>query len=256
MRWTTDTTYNVDMDISIATAAARLGTSVHRVTRAIERLGIPTSPATTERGRPPRVLDEHGFTRLLDDLGATPLVDGYTREEMFVLAALNLDSCGFRSVREVAMASVISPTTATHVLPRLIDRGLVVTASQKELLNGRVVTVTAYHANREHPEWEALSGRIEATRLPIGKPTPPAKIVPRRFWHLFWNASPQRLPLSEHADFVASRMLLSDDSRAREWAATNLPASSIARAATVRHATDEDREWLLGLAESAAPRRI
>jgi hypothetical protein len=107
-----------------------------------------------------------------------------------------------------------------------------------------------YEANREGRAWQSALGEIRATQPPAPAQSPTPKVVPRRFWHLFWNATPSKLPISENADFIASRMLLSQDPKAVAWAALNLPGSSIKRTAGLRHVSGHDRQWLLHLADS------
>lgn len=234
------------MEITISEAASTLDTSVPRVTRAMKRLGlVPTQGLRNDRQV--QILDSSQVAVLEDELGFAPNVEGYTREDMFVLAAINLSPYGFRSVHAVSSAASISATTAAKVVTRLTESGLIVVSPQQELLNRKVVTVSTLHANRHHKEWRRLSEQIAMVRLPTEMPAS-AKIVPRRFWHLFWNADPLRLPIAEHTDFIATRMLLSDDPQAIAWAAINLPPSSIDRAAHMRSTPEEDRHWLRSLA--------
>lgn len=234
------------MEMTISEVAEVLETSVPRVTRAMKRLGIvPTQGLRNDRRV--QVLESSKVAVLEDELGIAPSVEGYTREDLFVLATINLSPYGFRSVHAVSCAAAISATTAAKVVARLTQKGLIIVSPQRELLNRKVVTVSTLHANRHHKEWRRLSGQIAMVRLPKQSSTSP-KIVPRRFWHLFWNADPLQLPLAEHADFIATRMLLSDEPQAIAWAATNLPPTSIERTANMRSTPEEDRQWLRSLA--------
>ena len=238
------------MDITIAEVAERLGTSIPRVRRAIERLGIATTSKPNGEGRPPRTLNQRGFERLRDELGSVPINRSRSREDLKVLAAFNLNSFGFRSRRAVAASAAVSPTTASAIVDRLIDEGLVVAVPGLVRNAGRVVNGITLEANRHDKKWREILSDVRLTFLPVPPTTAEAKIVPRRFWHLFWNASPAQLPMGEHADFIASRMLLSKDPLAVSWAATHLPVSSIERAASLREVGDRDREWLRGLARA------
>ena len=184
---------------------------------------------------------------LENELGFTPNIEGYTREDIFILAALNLSPYGFRSVHAVSRAAAISATTATKVVARLMQKGLIIVSPQQELLNRKVVTVSVLYANRHHKEWRRLSEQIDMVKLPTATPIAP-KIIPRRFWHLFWNADPLKLPIAKHTDFIATRMLLSNEPQAIAWAATNLPPTSIDRTADLRSTPPEDRQWLRSLA--------
>lgn len=223
-----------------------LNTSVPRVTRAMKRLGIVGTQGLRDHRRV-QVFELFMVKAIEAELGFAPNVEGYTREDMFVLAAMNLSPYGFRSVHAVSRAAAISATTAAKVVTRLTQRGLIIRSPQRELLNRKVVTLSVLNANRHHKEWRRLSEQIAMVKLPTAIPTTP-KIVPRQFWHLFWNADPLKLPIAEHADFIATRMLLSDEPKAIAWAATNLPPVSISRAADMRSTPQADRQWLRNLA--------
>src|SRR5579863_5496244 len=99
---------------SLAQAADALGTSLPRVQRAIRDLGI----VTTIEGRGRR-LTMAQLTALRRRLGYAPRIAGLTREETFVLAALNLRPLGVRSVRAVARAASVSPTAAGRAVAHL-----------------------------------------------------------------------------------------------------------------------------------------
>lgn len=235
------------MEVTIAEAAEKLQTTVPRVTRALARARI--EPAIRlHNNRSIRVLSPEQVRALESELGIAPDVEGYSREDMFVLAAFNLSPYGFRSLYAASLAAVISATTAEKVVTRLIERGLIARVPQKELLNRKVIAVDTFQINRRSDEWRRLSEYIASTQLPASRRVASAKIIPRRFWHLFWNANPLQLPISEYANYIATRMLLSDEPQAVAWAATNLPPSSISYTATMRNASEEDRKWLNNLA--------
>ncbi len=238
------------MEMTISEVADALETSVPRVTRAMKGLGLVPAQGV-RHGRQVQVLESSEVAVLENELGFAPYVDGYTREDMFVLAAINLSPYGFRSVYAVSRAAAISATTADKSVTKLAENGLILTTPQRELLNRKVVVVSVLRANRHHEEWWRLSEAIAAVRLPVRAPNP-GKIVPRRFWHLFWNAEPLQLPIAHYADFIATRMLLSNEPQAIAWAAINLPPSSIDRASHMRSTPEEDRLWLRGLALAMA----
>ena len=245
--------YNADMDITISKAAEDLGTTVHRVTRAVERLGIEMLHHVVkqpQRGRPARTISRLDLERLRHELGSTPRECGRSREEMFVLAAFNLSPFGFRSMRAVASASTVSPTTAVLIVERLIDEELVTRRRVNEVLSGRVVQINIVEANRLSSGWREVMDQIRVTSLPTPSTPREPKRAPRRFWHLFWNSNPAAMPVSEYADFLTSRLILSKDAAAVAWAAVCMPPSSIAKAATLRHVTEHDRRWLLSVADT------
>jgi hypothetical protein len=238
------------MDITIAEAAEKLGTTIPRIRRAIKRLGVSTTSTPHGEGRPPRNINDAEFRRLRDELGAAPINSPLSREELKVLAAFNMNPFGFRSRRAVAATAGMSPTTASATVDRLINEGLVLTVPAMLRNGGRVVQGVVLEANRNDEKWSAILGDVLATYLPMPRMTAKPKIVPRRFWHLFWNALPAQLPIIGHADFIASRMLLSKDPSAVSWATLHLPVSSIEKTATLRGVNDRDRKWLFGLAEA------
>jgi hypothetical protein len=241
------------MDVTVSQAAEKLGTTVQRVTRAVERLGIERVPQVVEqpqRGRPARAIHHLDLERLRLELGSTPSESDLTREELFVLAAFNLSPFGFRSIRAAASAANVSPTTAALIVERLIDKELIRRLRVNEVLSGRVVQRDVVEANRLSSKWWDLIYEIRATSLPSFSTPPEPKRAPRRFWHLFWNSSPAAMPVSEYADFLTSRLILSRDATAVAWAAICMPPSSIAKAARLRHVTEHDRHWLLSVADN------
>src|SRR5580658_572823 len=178
------------MDITISEAAEELGTTVPRVTRALGKLRITRTRAGRRgRGRRGQVVDERQLARLREHLGATPSGAPFSREEMFVLAALNVSPFGLRSARAVASAAGVSTTTASKVLPKLVANGLVTKSSRKAIDSGRVIQEIVYEANRTGAGWRLVNDQIQATHLPASTRRTEPKVVPRRFWHLFWNAT-------------------------------------------------------------------
>lgn len=243
--------YNDGMDITIAATADTLGTTVHRVSRAINRLGIRlTEPKSLGHGRPARVIDEQDIERLRAKLGVTPRTSEHSREEMFVLAALAADTRGFESVRSLARAAGVSPTTAATAARRLEMQGLIIRRRGLARMSGRVVEANLLEANRDDPGWQRLEPLIAATLPPVAATGPEPTIVPRRFWHLFWNVSPATLRVDMNADFIAARLLLSNDQRAVAWAVANLPATAIEKTSTLRGLSEHTKEWLQGLGRS------
>ncbi len=169
---------------------------------------------------------------------------------MRVLAAFMMNPFGFQSRRAVAATAGISPTTASAIVDRLITEDLIAEVDGRRRTSGRVATGPKLAINETDERWGGLLGDVLITHLPVPRVMPEATIVPRRFWHLFWNVQPSRLPIDEHADFIASRMLLSRDPFAVSWAATHLPPSSIEKTALLRQVGRSDRNWLRGIARA------
>src|SRR5215207_2212203 len=102
--------------ISASEAARRLGTSLPRVQRAIERLGLEV-----DRGRGGRVLlSESQLEGLRSELGVVPSIDGLSRVETQVLATIARAPRGLATVRAVARRAGVSPTSATAALRSLV----------------------------------------------------------------------------------------------------------------------------------------
>ena len=239
------------MDTTLATLAKELGTTPHRVTRAVDRLGIRlVGPVGQGRGRPAKVLHERDVERLRDELGVAPISKEFSREDLFVLAALDRATNGFASMRELSHSAGISPTGASAAVERLEAKGLLSRRPGLTRMNGRVVDAILITIAREGAVWQRTRPLVSVTRPPIPGPGPTPKIVPRRFWHLFWNANPATLSLADHPDYIAARLLLSGDPRAEEWVSAHLPASAIAKASTLRGLRDDERTRLRNLART------
>jgi len=238
------------MDITIPQAAERLGTSIPRVRRAIARLGIRTTTTPSGDGRPPRMIDGKGFRLIRDELGSVPIRRSRSREELFVLGAFNINPFGFRSRRDVANATGMSPTTTSVIVDRLLKEGIIKATRQQFRNSGTVIEGIVLDINRETDAWSGIVDEVLSTHLPRPRVNTKSVVVPRRFWHLFWNASPAKLRISEHADYVASRMLLSKDPLAVSWAVTHLPAASIEQVSSLRQASSNEMKWLKEIARA------
>lgn len=215
--------------------AGELGVSIPTVRRAVDRLGL--RPATTPGGH--LRLDDSDVEALRAHLGAVPTVDGLTRTQVLVLAAVSRAPLGLRSERAVARAAGVSPTAAGRALDVLAARGLV-RHEERTLAEGRAVTGSVWRLDIG-PAWLAIADRVGATILPTPDPVPAPRGVPRRFWHLFWNADPAALDLERDGEAVAVRMLLGDDLEALAWACAHLSPDALRRAAANRGADAQVR---------------
>src|SRR5271155_1965870 len=125
----------MDSMMSAAALARELGTSVPRVVRAIERLGLDVRQ---DNGR--MALGEADVMRLREELGdSIPHVPGLMPTEVKVLAALARAPLGLTSARTVAERAGVSPTTASRAIESLREQGLV-TVAQRTLPAGRART--------------------------------------------------------------------------------------------------------------------
>jgi MarR family protein len=232
--------------ISASEAARRLDTSLPRIQRAIERLGLEV-----DRGRGGRVqLSESQLERLRADLGVVPSIDGLSRVETQVLASLARAPRGLATVRAVARRAGVSPTAATGALRSLVDRGLV-RREREWVAAGRAREVELVRANVTAPGWAALALRLASVRLPAARPARRPSRLPARLRHLFWNADPSRLDLRAHGGYVAERLLSSHDLDGLGWGAHALTARDWEQAAQNRGLSAEERALARNLARSA-----
>lgn len=220
--------------------ASLLDTSVPRVRRAMGRLGL--EPSAGRRGR---LLNQGQVEVLRRHLGHVLPVSGLSRESVLVLAALNRRPLGVRSARAIARSAGTSATVAARAIKVLTGRGLVERA-ERVLAEGAATKATVYSLNRRSPEWPGIAAAVRRTELPAGKTASgrEAKRVPSRLRHHFWNATPETLRLPENADFVAARLLRTNDPEALSWACAHLPSTSIEKVASLRGLSKRDRGWL------------
>lgn len=232
--------------ISASEAARRLGTSLPRVQRAMDGLGLDV-----DRRRGGRVLlSESQLERLRSELGVVPSIDGLSRVETQVLAALARAPRGLATMRAVARRAGVSPTAAGGAVRSLADRGLV-RREREWVAAGRAREVELVRANFGAPDWASLAPRLAAVRLPAGgEPRRPSRL-PARLRHLFWNADPSRLDLRAHGGYVAERLLSSHDLDGLAWGARALTAPDWNQAARNRGLSAQDRALARNLARSA-----
>lgn len=223
--------------LGIGAVARRLGVSVPTVRRAVDAdAAVPRTPDGHRRLSPDRV------ARLVRRFGFTPRVEGLSRTDVQVLAVLSRRPLGMRSVRAVAQSAALSPTATSAALDRLGRAGLV-RADREMVSEGTAKEVTVWRLVIG-PRWLAIAPTVTRTVLPVLAPQPPPSRVPRRFWHLFWNAAPASLTMAADADYIALRMVLGPDLAARSWALWNLPPTSLAKAAKARGASPAEQAMI------------
>lgn len=230
--------------ISGAELARELETSIPRVTRAAERLGI----AREASGRLALTPDQAG--RLRDELGFVPAIDGLSRSEVIVLAALRSAPLGLASKRAVARRSGLSPTAAANVLDTLLEKRLV-TRRDEMIAAGRARQMTVWRANLTHPRWRELAPLLGEVR-PVGSHSPSRDTrVPRRLHHLFWNTAPEQLEVASSGSYVARRLLRSMDLQGLAWGAKNLRPEDWLAGAKARGLEPSVRQLAKNLAAGA-----
>ncbi len=215
--------------ISGAEVAAGLGTSIPRVVRAAERLGMRTAPGRLS-------LTQAQYEELRDELGTTPQIGGLSPTEVKVLAALRRAPLGLVSARAVASRAAVSPTAASGAL-RSLERRELVYRRKAMLALGRAREAELWHANVLHPDWSGIAGRLDDVRPPRRRPSRKKANrdrVPARLRHLFWNVDPTQLDTARSGAFVARRLLRSDDPEGLAWGVAHLKPSDWREAARAR----------------------
>ncbi len=210
--------------------AERLGTTRSRVHRAVAE-GV-VRPEATLGGHLRFTAEDVG--RLVRRLGFAPRVEGLTREEVLVAAALLDRPLGLRSARAVARVAGISPTTASRALHRLQHLSLVRLRRRRVML-GTVTDVEVWEIDVRNQRWGDLAPVLAETVFPEGSDAEAGDgRVPVWLRHLFWNADVHELDSEQDAAYLAGRILASDDALAHGWAAVTLPADAFERAAQMR----------------------
>ena len=230
--------------MSAADLTRELGTSVPRVTRAARRLEID---ARLPNGR--FAFAPHEADRLRRALGTTPPVEGLSRSDILVLAALRSAPFGLISARAVARRSGLSATAAARALRTLRGRGLVERSSEM-VAAGRAQQMGIWRANLQHPRWPALDpalDRVEGREEGRDRP----RRVPSRLRHLFWNTAESQLDVAGAAPFIATRLLRTMDLQGLAWGARTLEPEAWERAAAARGLDPGVRRLAMNLAEAA-----
>ena len=213
--------------VSGASLARELGTSVPRISRAVERLGIDARQAN---GR--FAFTEQQADRLRLALGATPKVESLTRSEAVVLAALRNAPFGLVSIRAVARRSGLSPTTVGRALKPLTSEGFVEQAVEV-IAAGRARKVTVWRANVLHPRWPELDATLDEVKIPK-RPKQFGNRVPPYLRHLFWNTAESQLNLNHAGTYIARRLLQTMDIQGLAWGAQALTPEDWRRGAKAR----------------------
>ncbi len=233
----------MDSTISAAALARELGTSVPRVVRAIERLGLDTRQSN---GR--MALRARDVARLREELGTPPpQVPGLTPTEVEVLAALARAPLGLSSARAVAERSGVSPTTASRAIKSLCSHGFV-TIERRMLPAGRARTIDLIRIAYGSPHWQRLAPRSRARGLARDAAGSPPESVPPRLSHLFWNTALSQLDTTRAGGYIARRLLTVGDPEGLAWGAANISAKDWRHAARTRGISPQRRALALNYA--------
>ena len=229
---------------SAAYVARLLRTSVPRVVRAAERLGLEARRGSGSRWELTRAMVD----RLSRALGYTPPIDGLSDLEVKVLGALARAPLGLASARVVAGEAGVSPTAASKAL-RSLDQKRLTYRERTTIAAGRARAVELLHANRMAPGWLELAPRLATVRPPARKLSR-RRTVPSRLGHLFWNTAPSQLDIGSAGSYIARRLLTTGDLEGLAWGAENLPAAHWEDAARARGLDSRARALALNLARA------
>jgi DNA-binding Lrp family transcriptional regulator len=247
-----DTTVVNDLDtlpkgLSAAETARRLGTSVPRVKRAIERLGLGVE--THLGGRV--VINRRQFKRLRDELGVKTKVADLSSTEVAVLSALAHSPLGLVSSRAVARRAGTSPTSASQALKRLEQQRLAL-RERTWVAAGRAREQEIIRANYSSPQWPALAPQLAKVEPPTAPPHKARnrRTVPPRLRHLFWNTAESQLDLERAGGYIARRLVQTGDVEGLAWGAANLRPDDWRHAAQTRGLDDRQRALAVNIAEA------
>jgi hypothetical protein len=233
-------------DISAGEAARRIGTSVPRVTRAIDRSGMRVRRGPHGRFR----LTQPQFERLRAMLGTDAEIPGLSRTQARVLAALARSPRGLGSARAVAARAGVSPTAASKAVGELEQRGLV-NRERTWIAAGKAREVDLLSANVTAPEWPELASRLAVVERPRRGKVTRQRRVPRYLEHLFWNTAPSQLDVGRAGGYIARRLIQTGDLDGLAWGAENLDADAWREAARTRGLRPEQRALANNLAADA-----
>jgi hypothetical protein len=171
--------------------ARELGISLPRVHRLLDTHGVPRAGRGVVR-----TVSLKSLERMRDKVGAVPAAGaGLDRVQTLVLSAVARASLGLESQRAVARAAGVSPTATGRALAALRRRGLVGQVDRK-VVRGTGRTLTFWTARSRGRDWTPeVQHAVKTTVLPAKAPSRPARRVPSRFAHLFWNADLANLDL-------------------------------------------------------------
>jgi DNA-binding MarR family transcriptional regulator len=222
-----------------AAVARELNTSLPRVARAIERLGIA---ARLPNGR--ISLHEPEIARLRAELGVKAKVAGLTDVQVSVLSALRDAPLGLASIRAVARRAGVSATASSRALDTLQRNGFVI-KQPTTLAAGTARRVDLLQLDRRSLQWRRIAPTLARVRAPehgkrLARPAQAAssieahgqtgsghgaghrREVPRSLLHLFWNTAPSQRDGRASRAYVARRLLRTLDFDGLAWGASNL----------------------------------
>ncbi|MHB8190197.1 MAG: MarR family transcriptional regulator [Ferrimicrobium sp.] len=151
-------------------------------------------------------LDANAVEYLRNRVGVVPEVRGLTRTETQVLIALSRHPRGLASIRQVARASNVSPTSAARAITALKSRNLV-RQDPVLLFDGKVVEREVFTIEWGSQTWLAVAPLIARAVLPKQRFLAASRRLPPRLASTFWTGDWRNIDVSTDALAVAERIL-------------------------------------------------
>lgn len=227
--------------------ATLLGISRGRVLATARRLGVGSQMGNRVR------FSDVETAEIRRETGVVFPVDGLSRSEGLLLAALSRRPLGLVSARAASRAAGISPATAVAAIASLERAGLVRRGDLVVPFNGKAATMKTMRANVRHSQWSTMLPQLNKIVLPHRERGDGHNSgrLPASVRHAFWNvddATYRSLTVHEHAAFIASRALSTQDPNLLAFAASTVNQAGWEKAAKARGLSPELRDTAHNLA--------
>ncbi|WP_298445722.1 MarR family transcriptional regulator [Ferrimicrobium sp.] len=151
-------------------------------------------------------LDASAVEYLRSRVGVIPEVSGLTRTETQVLIAISRHSRGLVSIRQVARAAGVSPTSAARAITTLKSRDLV-RQDPVLLFDGKVVEREVFTIKWDSQTWLTVAPLIARAVLPKQRLLATSRHLPPRLASTFWTGDWRNINVTTDALAVAERIL-------------------------------------------------
>jgi DNA-binding MarR family transcriptional regulator len=192
----------VSQERSAPEVARELGISLPTLHRAASSL-----PGVQRDSRRRLRIGSAALVELRGRFGVLPRLEGLTRAQVQVLAALSRHPRGMVSAREVAKAARLSPTATSRAL-RVLEHQSLVTRLPTVLFDGRVRRRQVFAVNWHCPGWLAVAPIIGRVSLPEARrELRSGPRLPSRLAADFWTGEWRSIDVLDNPVAVARRIL-------------------------------------------------